>query len=407
MAERDDDFDFAANVLSGLFDQQDPKQLFDKRIADLGLSLRAVQSEIGMEYRPLKKILEGQQKNVDLLAISRLANFMQIPVEKLFSMILEKVEQNFLGKLADIDKQEFIKKNFDLYKLKKSGFIDSISDIKHIEERILQYFGFKDIYEYGKDFINVLYSSGKPKPENSLMRDFWGESAIRKLKVINNPNNFDRESLIEYIPSIRWHSRNERFGLFQVVRELYKYGVTVIYEPYLTTIYVRGATFSVNGKPCIVLTDYRNYYPTMWFALIHELSHVLFDWTDIKDNKPHFSSEIDRYEKREVEADTFAREYLFSKDKMKVVGPQIDNQTFVEQYAKSFDVHPSLIYSFYCWDNLSSSEDVFKKYKGKLLSAREALETIDPDSTLDFPWKNRLPIERKSKELIKGIFNNL
>lgn len=402
-----DDFDFADQVIYDLFQQRDLKQLFDKRINDLGLSLRAVQNEIGMEYRPLKKILEGKQKNVDLLAISRLANFMQIPVEKLVNMILEKIEQNFTGKFSDIEKQEFIIKHFDLYRLKKCGFIESISDFHHIEERVVDYFGLKSLYDYGKDLINVLYSSGKPKPENSLMRDFWGESATRKLKTINNHNQYDRAGLISYIPSIRWHSRDERYGLFQVVRELYKYGVTVIYEPYITTIYVRGATFPVNGKPCIVLTDYRNYYPTIWFALIHEIHHVLFDWEDIKANKPHFSSEIDRHDKREVEADNFAREYLFSKDKMKVVSPQIDNQTFVEQYAKAFDIHPSLIYSFYCWDNLDSEVDVFKKYKSKLLSAREALATIDPDSALDLPWKNRMPIESKSNELRKGIFNNL
>lgn len=407
--KKDGSFDYANNVLSDLFNSPKPdlREYFERRIDELGISSRTAQNELDIEYRALKGILDGTQKMVDVLALSRLADFLQIPVEKVFNMLLEKLEENFLHKIVDNDKQKFILKNFDLVKLKKCGFIDTLSDFSHIEDRIVEYFGLKNIYEYGKDFINVVYSSAKPKPENSLMRNFWGESATGKLSRINNPHEYDRAGLIEYIPSIRWYSTDVHNGLFQVIRELYKFGVTVIYEPYLTTIYVRGATLPVNDKPCIVLTNYTDYYPTLWFALIHEIHHVLFDWQEIRRNKPHFSGEIDRFDKKEVEADTFAREYLFSGEKMKVVSPQIGNETFVNRYARAFDVHPSLIYSLYCWENLDSNEDVYKKYGKHLIGAREALVAIDPDSINDILLKKKTPVKVKSRQLREGVFNGL
>lgn len=386
----------------------DLREIFEQRKDRLKLSQRNVQTELGIEYRALNGILDGTQKMVDLLALQRLANFLEIPVERAVILLINKLEKYFTATIDAANKQDFISKNFDLPKLKKIGLIDNIHDFKHIEESVNKYFGLGNIYDYGKDFINIAYSSGKVKPTDNLMRNFWGEHATKILKRLDNPYEYDRMRLIEYIPSIRWHSMDEKNGLYQVIRELYKLGVTVIYEPYLTTIYVRGATLPVNGKPCIVLTDYRDNYPTFWFALIHEIHHVLFDWDEIKRrNKPHISEEIDRFDKKEVEADTFAREYLFSSEKMKVVSSQINNEGFVSRYAKAFDVHPSIIYSFYCWDNVTSDEDVFKKYKKYLITAREALTTIDPDSMLKIPLGKRMSIREKSKQLNKSVFNGL
>jgi Zn-dependent peptidase ImmA (M78 family) len=217
--------------------------------------------------------------------------------------------------------------------------------------------------------------------------------------------------LIEYIPSIRWHTTDVRNGLYQVIRELYTYGVTVIYEPYLTTIYVRGATVPVNDKPCIILTNYSPYYASFWFALMHELSHVLFDWDEIKLNQPHFSGEIDKFDKQEVEADEFAREYLFSKDKLKAISGQIGNETFIKRFANAYDIHPSIIYNFYCWDNVDS-EDVYKRFSRHLTKFNEALVAYDPelmfkDANSKSAVSKPTPILEKSKQLTQTTFNGL
>jgi len=58
---------------------------------------------------------------------------------------------------------------------------------------------------------------------------------------------------------------------------LFNIGITIVFQPSLPKTQIRGATFLINDKPCIVITDFNKNYATIWFALIHELHHVLFD----------------------------------------------------------------------------------------------------------------------------------
>ncbi|WP_420154164.1 ImmA/IrrE family metallo-endopeptidase [Siphonobacter sp.] len=396
-------------LLTEIFSQPEPdlRELFEKRILDLKLSNRAVQAELDIEYRALNGILDGTQKMVDLLALSRLADFLQMPVDKVVILLLYKLKKHHNQIIESSDKKDFILKHFDIVKLKKSGFLDNISDFSHIEEVIVKHLGLNSIFDYGKNSVTAAFSSGKPVPINEMTRIFWIESAATIFKHINNKYPYDRDALINYIPSIRWHTTDIKYGLYQVIRDLYKLGVTVIFQPYLTTLYVRGATISINNRPCIVITNYSVFYPSLWFTLIHELHHVLFDWEDIRINNFHISGELDVYDKREVEADTFAREYLFSTEKLKKASPQIDNQVFVKEMANAYDIHPSIIYANYCYTYKDVSEKLFAKYRKFIPDFIEAVKAIDNDYKEDSPWLNRFTAEEKAKKYEQSTFQGL
>ena len=89
-------------------------------------------------------------------------------------------------------------------------------------------------------------------------------------------------------------------------------GVTVIVQTQLLTTQVRGGTFIINGKPCIVLTDLFKKYPTIWYTLIHELHHVLYDLETISLTNFHITGDPDLF-LIEEKADDFAREYFLEK----------------------------------------------------------------------------------------------
>src|SRR5690606_19754745 len=131
---------------------------------------------------------------------------------------------------------------------------------------------------------------------------------------------------------------------------LYQLGITVVFVPSFPSSHIRGATFCVNDKPCIALTDYVGFYPTLWFALVHELYHVLFDWEEILLNNYHISQEnklnFDSESQSERDADNFARKYLFSKEKMQEVQSFINNPDLVRHFAISNNVDPSFVYVF-------------------------------------------------------------
>jgi HTH-type transcriptional regulator/antitoxin HigA len=404
MSKRKGEYGEVDRLLSGLFNQPSVglRELFEQRIAELGIPVISALNTLNIEHRALYAILDGTQKRIDLLALARLATFLRITRTEAVDLLFEKLQKNFEGELKNEYKREFILQNFDLPNLVKCGFIDNANDFVHIEERIVEHFGFDSIYDYKTESIEAAFSSGAPKPKTKLNREFWIAAAANSLKRINNYYEYDRSKLLAYIPSIRWNSLNVKRGLFQVIRELFQLGVTVIYQPYLPTLYVRGATFAINDKPCIVLTNYTPYYPSLWFALMHELHHVLYDWEEIRINKYQVSGELDLFTQKEVEADDFAREYLFSNAKLERIKPHINNPTVIAEFAKANNIHPSIIYIFYCWDAKETDKKVWGKFDQFLLNINETVKALAAN-----PWQDRKPIREIAKQCKEEVFNGI
>jgi HTH-type transcriptional regulator/antitoxin HigA len=375
--------------------RQTLKDLFDQKMQELGIAPTAVFKIIGVQSRTMKGILAGSQKVVDITNLAKLANFLQLPKEQVVKLYLEAIEENFPTNNISSEKINFIKENFDLAVLKKAGVIDSISDFEHIEKRINNRLGLKSILEYKKPNIDVAFSSGLFKSENNLTRSFWIKAAMACFKEIGNEHNYDREELIKIFPGIRWHTMNEEHGLVEIIKALYKIGITVIFQPSLQNLKLRGATFSINNKPCIVLTNYVGFYTTLWFALIHELYHVLFDWEEIKANKYHLTDDSNEQlsvREREAEADNFAREYLFPKAKLESIRPYIHDTNYVKRFASNNHIHPSMIYVFNAFDmnNSKTAWGMARKFSPDVNLSIKAI---------DLPWHEEGTVEEMLQKI--------
>jgi len=330
------------------------KDKFENRLAELGISATNAASILEIDQRAMMNIINGSKKIADYTNIMKIASFLQISRAEIMEMYVSSMEKNFPEhSLLSPEKVTFIKNNFDLASLKKAKFIDSIIDFAEIDKKLTTALGLKSILDYQKPQNNVAYSEGKELSTEDNNRSQWIAFARDTFEEISNPNDYNRKAIIEYFPQIRWNCTNIELGLPNVIRELYKMGVTVIYQDPLPSLHVRGATFSVYDKPCIVITNYRGFYPTLWFALLHELFHVLFDWEEIKVNLYHLSEEVDTLTKKEKEdeANKFAREYLFSIEKTKSVKRYLNNdEDFVIKFTKDNHVHPSFAYVFNAFD---------------------------------------------------------
>lgn len=369
-------------LLSGAFEKKSLKELFEAKLDELKLNKTNVLDILEMPTRTLTGLLTGNQKLVDVTNLVKMADFLQIPKEEVFKLYLDSVQIKHPVASTSPEKVKFIKENFELTVLKKAGLIDSLVDFQHIENRINSRLGYRSIFEYAKPRIDVAFSSGLFKPKNQLTRLFWIRTAICTFEELSNPYEYDRASLVKYFPEIRWHSLNENRGLVEVVKALYKLGITVIFMPPLQGLQLRGATFSVNDKPCIVLTNYQGFYSTLWFALVHELYHVLFDWQDIRSNSYHLTDDDNNeltVQEREREADGFAREYLFSNDKLIQIKSKLREAFTVRQFAKEHHVHPSIIYAIYAFDN---SDD--RKAWARVKANSPAVEPAVSD--ISYPW---------------------
>lgn len=405
MTEMDE---FADDLLKNLFRDVQPnrkqslKELFEQRVQELRIKQTNVLDILNIEYRTLNGILEGSQKRVDFTNLLKIANFLQISNEKVISLYMETLGENFSSELSTSPEViEFIRTNFDLATLKKSGFINNLNDFEEIEKKLVSFLGLKTIFDYKRLPVDVAFSAGLRKPKNELTRSLWIKTANEYFKEINNPNEYNRQALVDYFPNIRWHSTNVELGLINVIKDLYKVGVTVIYQSQLPSLHLRGATFSVNDQPCIVISNYVGYYPTLWFALVHELFHVIFDWEEIKRNNYHLSDDdADQLSviEKEKEADGFAREFLFSRDKSEKVKPFLNNTKYIEEFAFNNHVHPSFVYVFNAYDVGKRERLAWMRAKQSNPSIKEIL------SKLENPWSNPKPIVEFIKTIKYSIY---
>ncbi len=391
------------SILRSAMKPETLKDLFDNKLKQLEISHTSALDILGISYRTLKGILDGSQKTFDHTHLLKIASLLQVPREEVIRLYLNTLEEAHPTQTSITpEKIKFIKDNFDLGILKKDGFIDSITDFPQIEKKLLSRLGLKSIFEYRKPDIHVAFSSGSLKLRNELTRAFWIASAKTCFLEIDNPYEYDKQAFLDYFPRIRWQSTDVKHGMRNIIKALYRLGITVIYQPRLHTLQLRGATFSVNDKPCVVLTNYVGFYSTLWFALIHELLHVIFDWEDIRVNKYHLSDDSIEdlaVKEKEFETDKFARQYLFSIEKTNEVRPYLNDNNYVKRFATDNHVHPSLIYTFNAFDVGSRDRMAWPRARRQDADIKECIESID------IPWQESLQFEKIMSNLKSQLYN--
>lgn len=367
--------------------QEDLGTLLVRREEELGISESQAVRILGLSSpTQLRRLKEGQ-KAVDAITLIKLSNYLGLEVDSLIRVLVSRFPAAEIGDIERTRKNHFIVKNFDLKGLRRAGFIDSTTDFEAIEARIVSFFGLESVFHYDTEVAFPLFSRRKVAFKDK-MRDFWVRTAYFQFEKHPNPHEYDRDRLLTIVPQIKQYSKFEKRGLVTVARALYKAGVTVIAQPYLSGTSLYGATFVVNGKPCIVLTDQNKRYARVWFALLHELSHVLNDWPDLVLLRYHLSGDYDDM-LVEVNADYFAGELLLPSEKIDYITPVIDNPHLVRRYARQNDLHESIVY-WLCANRRyreTGNQDFFRFYNKQI--------QLRPDAALRalkcYPWDNETP----------------
>ncbi|MBF2708650.1 ImmA/IrrE family metallo-endopeptidase [Flavobacterium soyangense] len=338
------------------------EELFQFKLEQSGLSKTQFEKLAGMERKSLDSILNKTSKQTDIAKLVKLGEFLEISLEDLLILHFNERPVEEIKELQDSMDITFINKFFDIKTLTSLGFIGRNDSIEQLKERICRFFEIESIYDYDIQLNEALYSRTK-KTFSDKMKDFWIKSSYKYFESVNNPNEFDRKSLIELIPKIKPYTKNIENGLKTVFQALYNIGITIVFQPSLPKTQIRGATFIVNNKPCIVITDFNKNYATIWFSLIHELHHVLYDLEIIEKTSYHLSGEPDLFLIQEDRANEFASEYLFSSEKMRYIEKLIHNKVVVTKLANDCQIHPSIIYSQFQWRQSEIGNDYWGAFK--------------------------------------------
>lgn len=325
------------------------KELYVEKKNSLELSDRQIQAILGIDAKTLNPILNGTAKQVNFVNILKLAHFLGLSVNDVVKVYVPDMGADQIAEIQRAREAGYIMEHFDVAALVKEKFFDKGSSAKIMAERIKKFFGIQSIYEFSDNDITPAFSRTK-RSSGNLMRRFWIQSAYTQFIGIANPNAYDRGRLLDLLPKIKPYTRDEKYGLLKVLKALYNVGVTIIFQPSLGKVQVRGATMVVNDKPSIVLSDLKKYYPTLWFTLLHELHHVLFDLEDIRKQTYHISdNEADMFLMNEERADDFAIQFLLNESRFKFAKGYIHSNLHIQKLAHEWSIHPSIIYAIYCY----------------------------------------------------------
>lgn len=336
-------------LLRSIFDEDkiDIRSIFDEKIKEYNLSKTKALKLLNIDKDVFEEIVSGTAKQPNLIHIIKIAEFLDYDVNDFIKIVLSNQSLENVGAIEKARKATFLVKNFDVKALTKLGFFEQSDDTDLLVGKVLTYFGYDSILEFEEKLEEPLYSRVK-KLHSDKMKDFWIKSAYQTFKVINNQNEYNRNKLKELIVKIKPYSQDVSNGLLTVCRALYNVGVTVIFQSYLSTTQVRGATFIIEGSPCVVITDFNKNYATLWFTLLHELNHVLFDFESIETSSFHLSDNSDLF-LIEDKADTFARNFFMSEDRFHYIKKYINNPYLVNKFSEEIEVHPAIVYSFFTW----------------------------------------------------------
>ena len=385
-------------LLKSIFSEEtivDIREVFENKLVEYNLSKTKALKLLNIDKDVFEEIISGTAKQPNFINIVKISEFLNIDINEFINVVLKNQSRENITSIENARKATFLVKNFDVKALTKLGFFNNSDDTEILVDKVLSFFGFSSITDYQEQLDEPLYSRVK-RNFSDKMKDFWIKSAYQSFKIIDNPNEYNRERLKDLIVKIKPYSQDLQNGLFTVCRALYNLGVTVIFQNYLSTTQVKGATFIINGKPCIVLTDFNKKYATLWFTLMHELHHVLFDFDLIETNSFHLTGDNDLF-LIEEKADSFARDIFLSEEKFHYIKKYINSPYLVSKFAKQNEIHESIVYSFFTW----YQDKLYKK------SYHGAFREFYPDYTESLTKLNPISWDDKNlkqaSEKIKSI----
>lgn len=185
---------------------------------------------------------------------------------------------------------------------------------------------------------------------NVINANAWVQTAIN-IGSAMDVEPYDKKKLSAAIPEIRSMTVQNPKQFYPRLKELLaSCGVALVLLPNLKNCGVNGAVkWLGKDKVVLALNDRRKYADTFWFALFHELGHVLQQRIKVllvsEKNKTGLETD-ELIQKLETEADVFSQDTLIPKDEYFEF---VENNTrgftaeTIRNFAKKIDILPGIV----------------------------------------------------------------
>lgn len=302
--------------------------------------------EQGITQEELAKRLQTTPKYVSDLVNGRanLSEEMVLRLSIVFGTSTKmwlNLNQRYIEKKLEIEKRKRIDEECELVRKIDYKFWVDLGLVKKTRiatekvEELQRYFKVASLSVLNQRDFLVQYrtSVSEVTDINVINANAWVQTAIN-IGTQMEVTAFNKKKLTEAIPAIRNMTIQNPETFYPELKErLASCGVALVLLPNLKNCGVNGAVkWLGKEKVVLALNDRRKYADTFWFALFHELGHVLQQRIKVLlvSEKNKDGLEIDELiQKLEIEADLFSRNTLI---------PEREYKSFVEKNPTGFTV---------------------------------------------------------------------
>ena len=286
--------------------------------------------EQGITQEELAKRLQTTPKYISDLVNGRinLTDEMVLKLSIVFGTSTKlwlNLNQKYIEKKLEIEKRIRIDQECELVKKIDYKFWVELGLVKATRitaekvQELQRYFKVSSLSVLGQRDFLVQYrtSVSEVTDVNVINANAWVQTAIN-LGTQIEVEPFDKKKLLEAIPEIRSMTVQNPKDFYPRLRALLaSCGVALVLLPNLKNCGVNGAVkWLGKDKVVLALNDRRKYADTFWFALFHELGHVLQQRIKVllvSEIKKAGLETDDLIQRLEAEADSFSQNTLIPK----------------------------------------------------------------------------------------------
>ena len=322
-----------------------PGYYVEEIIEEMAISQAEFAKRMGTSTKTVSQLVSGKIRLTDDLA-QKLASMMGMNVETWLNL-----QKEYDLKILEIERQERFDAQAEIVKLIDYSFFVRVAQLpatKKIHEKIANlcsFFRIADLRILAQPDFLVNFRAGISSfdEKNLINARAWVQTAMN-VALKTDVATFDSEKLKSYLPDIRSMTRQEPEVFLPRLRKIFsECGVRFVLLPSLKNSGINGAVrWFADDQVMLALNDRRTYADTFWFALFHEIKHVLQQKTRTVFisymQSPKDESELER------EADLFAENYLINpKDYLAFTASSPVSEKAICDFADRIGIHPGIV----------------------------------------------------------------
>ena len=317
-------------------------------LEELDISQKELAKRMGMSEKHISNLLNGKSKLTEEFAIK---------LEKIIHAVPASYWLNYESKYREYKVRNELTQNLNESELRKL-------DEKFNFTTIFSGLGF-NLKEQANEMLKLLKISSFELFENvysNLEVDFmedggtkeaiavWLNIAKEEIEIQNKDLtniNYDEIKFEDSLPRFKKLALNNNYesSIKSARKLLNKLGVYLVLCDAIPNSKVRGALTTYKKRPVILLSARFKSHDHVWFALIHEIGHLLLHYVP---NKPLITMEseleLKKVSQKEEEANKFSRDFFINYDDYKeFIRLQKFDKDSIEQFAKKQNVLPGIV----------------------------------------------------------------